>query len=378
MNSTAKIFLMSGIILIFLISAYSQGYEWTPVGAFGGQDCDGDSAAEGKFCEPRGIDIGFNETIYVIDTENDRFQVFDSNFTHMETDGELDPDGLELGKFQDPEGIAVRVIDANISYVYITDTRNYRVEIRYQNYTFNNVTNETTVNNSWVEFGQRCYSDCDYDDYIYFDRPKDIEVDAGGTVYVADTEEERIHIIEDGFEAPSFMFDGSDSADGDVSVPEGIAIDSSGNIYVADTGNNKIRIFDSSGVQLRSFGSYGSGQKEFDEPSGIEVDDEGHIFVADRGNHRIQVFGVSGNYMTEFGNETCSAYIYDDEGNISLHMGSFCYPNDIRLDNGKLYVADSGNHRIQVFHVPELPSANVTVDISLRYGWNLFSIPFEP
>jgi len=380
MNSSAKIFLMSGIILIFLISSYSQEYEWVPVGAFGGQDCDGDSAEDGKFCEPKSIDIGFNDTIYVIDTENDRFQVFDYNFTHIETDGGLDPDGVELGKFQDPEGIAIRVIDANISYVYITDTRNYRVEIRYQNYTFNNETNETIVNNSWVEFGSRCYDpeDCNYDKYFYFDRPKDIEVSSDGTLYVADTEEDRIQVIEDGFEAPAFNFSGADSADGDVSVPEGIAIDSNGNIYVADTGNNIVRIFDPNGAQLRSFGSYGSGQREFNEPSGIEVDDEGHIFVADRGNHRIQIFGVSGNYITEFGNETCSTYIYDEEGNVSLYMGSFCYPNDIRVYNDKIYVADSENHRIQVFQVPALPSANVTVDIRLRYGWNLFSIPFEP
>ncbi|MBU4266728.1 MAG: NHL repeat-containing protein, partial [Candidatus Altiarchaeales archaeon] len=267
MNSTAKIFLISGIILIFLISSYSEEYEWTPVGAFGGQDCSGDSAEDGKFCEPRSIDIGFNNTIYVIDTDNDRFQVFDPNFTHVETDGGLDPEGIELGKFQNPEGIAIRVIDENISYVYITDTRNDRVEIRYQNYTFNNETNETTVNNSWGEFGEQCVSDCNYNKNIYFRRPKDIEVDSDGKVYIADTEEDRIQVIDNGFEAPAFNFSGADSVDGEMSVPEGIAVDSSGNIYVADTGNNKIRIFDPSGVQLRSFGSFGSGQKEFNEPS---------------------------------------------------------------------------------------------------------------
>ncbi len=341
MNSSAKIFLISGIILIFLISSCSEEYKWIPVGAFGGQDDGGDSAADGKFYEPRSMDIGFNGTIYVLDTENDRFQVFDSNFTWLETEGGLDPDGIELGKFQDPEGIAVRVIDANISHVYITDTRNHRVEIRFQNYTFNNETNETTVNNSWVEFGQRCYSDCNYDNHIYFEGPKDIEVGSDGTIYVADTGDDRIQIIHPDLKAPAVIFDGSDSPDGRLNSPEGIAVDSRGNIYVADTGNNKIRIFDPTGVQLRSFGGYGSGEREFNEPSGIDIDDEGHIFVADRGNSRIQIFGLSGNYMTEFGNETCSSYIYDDGGNISLHMGGFCYPNDVRVADGKLYVADS-------------------------------------
>jgi len=375
MNSTAKIFLISIAVVACLVSSYSEEYEWVPVGAFGGQDCDGDSAEDGKFCEPRSMDIGFNGSIYVIDTENDRFQVFDSNLTHIETDGGWDPEGIELGKFQDPEGIAVKVIGANISYVYITDTRNDRVEIRYQNYTFNNETNETTVNTSWAEFGQDCVSDCNYNKNIYFKRPKDIEVGPDGKVYVADAWEDRIHIIESDFEAPSFMFDGSDSVDGELNAPEGIAIDSNGNTYVADTGNNKIRIFDPNGVQLRSFGSYGSGQKEFNEPSGIDVDDEGRIFVADRGNHRIQIFGVSGNYMTEFGTEDCSTGIYYDS---NLSKGKFCDPNDVKVADDKIYVADTGTHRIQVFLVPELPSANVTVDIRLRYGWNLFSIPFEP
>ncbi|MBU4266544.1 MAG: SMP-30/gluconolactonase/LRE family protein, partial [Candidatus Altiarchaeales archaeon] len=365
---------ISGIILILLISSYSEEYEWVPVGAFGGQEY-GDDAEDGKFYDPKGIDIGFNGTIYVVDTENDRFQVFDSNFTHIETVRGSDYNGI--GELDDPEGIAVKVINSNITYVYIADTKNHRIGVRLQNYSFNNETNKTEVNDSWVEFGQRCDDpvDCNYDKYHYFEAPKSIEVDAEGTVYVADTDEDRIQIIDSDFEAPSFNFSGSDSVDGELNAPEGIAIDSSGNIYVADTGNNKIRIFDPNGVQLRSFGSFGSGQKEFNEPSGIEVDDEGRIFVADRGNHRIQIFGVSGNYMTEFGTENCSTDIYYDS---NISKGKFCDPNDVKVVDDKIYVADTGTHRIQVFQVPALPSANVTVDIKLRYGWNLFSIPFEP
>lgn len=56
-----------------------------------------------------------------------------------------------------------------------------------------------------------------------------------------------------------------------------------------NTGCSKVYVTDMEGKYLRSFGSYGSGPRQFKEPSGISVDNFGNILVADSKNNRVQV-----------------------------------------------------------------------------------------
>jgi hypothetical protein len=82
------------------------------------------------------------------------------------------------------------------------------------------------------------------------------------------------------------------TGNGQFDGPYGVAVDSTGNIYVADTGNDRIQVFDSSGAFLFEVGTYGTGNGQFDRPNGIAVDSTGKIYVADSGNNRIQVFSA--------------------------------------------------------------------------------------
>lgn len=78
--------------------------------------------------------------------------------------------------------------------------------------------------------------------------------------------------------------------------PTGICLDSSGNIYVSDSGSDRIVIFDSNLNQKSSFGSSGTGNGEFDKPAGLCFSqNEEVLFVADSGNYRVQKFNVSVN-----------------------------------------------------------------------------------
>ena len=58
---------------------------------------------------------------------------------------------------------------------------------------------------------------------------------------------------------------------------------------MTDTGNKRIVIFDSDGNDLASIGGAGMGVGQFDEPVGISVDDQGRVYVADTWNKRIQI-----------------------------------------------------------------------------------------
>ncbi|MDO8727668.1 MAG: hypothetical protein Q7J35_16510 [Candidatus Methanoperedens sp.] len=55
-------------------------------------------------------------------------------------------------------------------------------------------------------------------------------------------------------------------------------------------GNNRIQKFSSDGTFLTQWGSAGTGVSQFSNPLGIAVDSSGNVYVADSGNRRIQKF----------------------------------------------------------------------------------------
>lgn len=61
------------------------------------------------------------------------------------------------------------------------------------------------------------------------------------------------------------------------------------------------REYNEVGSTLMRFGQYGSKRKEFKSPFGVACDQSGHIYVADSYNHRIQVFGTKGEFVHFFG-----------------------------------------------------------------------------
>jgi len=78
----------------------------------------------------------------------------------------------------------------------------------------------------------------------------------------------------------------------------------------------------------------------FSSPNGVAVDGSGNVYVADTGNHRIQKFSSSGVFVDTWGSK-------------GRENGQFKYPAGVAVDgSGNVHVADSGNHRIQKFSYP--------------------------
>ena len=89
---------------------------------------------------------------------------------------------------------------------------------------------------------------------------------------------------------------------------------------------SRISKFTKDGVFIKSFGKLGSGPGEFKLPHDITLDPQGRLFVADRGNHRIQILDQDGNYLTEW--------------------QQFSRPSGIAIRDGLVYVADSESNGV--------------------------------
>ncbi|MFL6455223.1 MAG: 6-bladed beta-propeller, partial [Nitrososphaeraceae archaeon] len=146
--------------------------------------------------------------------------------------------------------------------------------------------------------------------------------------------------------------------DGQFSSIWGIAADS-GKLYVLDVSNNRIQVFSDNGTFIRKWGSFCDtttrnkctdpdgasgpltlGDGQFNNPSGIAAD-SGKVYAIDY-NNRIQVFSDNGTFIRKWGTGGSGP-------------GQFLHPEGITVDtsgnnnNNTVYVADSGNNRIQVF-----------------------------
>jgi len=79
-----------------------------------------------------------------------------------------------------------------------------------------------------------------------------------------------------------------------------VAWDSAGNTYISDGYiNSRIAKVDKDGNWLTSWGEPGNKPGQFDTPHSIAVDAQDNIYVADRGNHRIQVFDPTGKFQRQ-------------------------------------------------------------------------------
>ena len=85
--------------------------------------------------------------------------------------------------------------------------------------------------------------------------------------------------------------------------PTDVAWDTAGNIFVADgVGNARVAKFNSKGVFIKSWGSRGTEPGLFGTVRAIAVDAQGNVYVADSGNKRIQVFDNNGTFKTQYTN----------------------------------------------------------------------------
>jgi sugar lactone lactonase YvrE len=171
---------------------------------------------------------------------------------------------------------------------------------------------------------------------------------------------------------PIFKFDRNTGAvlanfgKGVMVTPHGISVDKDGNVWVADFSGNKagtkghqVHKFSPTGEKLMSLGiagTPGNADGQFNQPNDVVVGPDGSIYVSD--GHDAQ--GMTTNQAIQEGlargaTSRISKFSPDGKfikswGKIGVRHGEFRTPHALVFDSrGRLWVADRGNHRIEIF-----------------------------
>ncbi len=120
------------------------------------------------------------------------------------------------------------------------------------------------------------------------ERAVSVAVDRDGHIYWSDQENDCIQKFKPG-EAPVRL----DIRGGEVEQsqePLGLAVDSDGFLYVANWNNPRIQKLNPDGALVAEIGESGTGPGQLVYPGGVCVGKSGRIYVTDTGNHRVQIF----------------------------------------------------------------------------------------
>ena len=183
----------------------------------------------------------------------------------------------------------------------------------------------------------------------------------GGGVLVADTNNFRIRKVSPsgvittvaGSGVRAFSGDGGPANLARISAPRGIAGTGDGGFLIADSDNNRIRkvtpdgtISTVAGSGVRGFSGDGgpATAAALNGPYSVSALDDGTLYIADTGNHRIRRVTPDGTITTVAGSGTAA---YSGDGGPAV-TAALNLPHAVEaLPDGRLLVADMGNHRVR-------------------------------
>lgn len=265
--------------------------------------------ANGAFDGPRGIGISASGDAYVVDSRNDRVQVFSPAGDFLMRWGSFGEGG---GEFDRPRALAV----GPLGNVYVVDRSNHRVQ------KFGPGGNYLA---EWGGLGALPGQ---------FNLPQGIAVDSAGDVYVSDGGNQRIQKFTS-TGTYLLQWGAAGTLNGQFLAPRGVAADASGHVYVVDRQNHAVQKFTSNGQFVTRWGGLGSSRGRFNAPRGIAVDAAGDVLVVDTGNHRVQKFTAEGGFIDAF-------------GVFGIGPVQFNQPYDIAIaGDGTVYISDRENNRVQ-------------------------------
>jgi ABC-type Fe3+ transport system permease subunit/DNA-binding beta-propeller fold protein YncE len=169
-------------------------------------------------------------------------------------------------------------------------------------------------------------------------KPKGMIKDCDGNVIVIEPHYSRVnHFDPQGKLLAQWGENGTNVSK--LQFPRAAAINSRGEIYVSEYGLvERIQRFGHHGTNfIQAFGSPGTAIGQLNRAEGLGIGPDDRLYVADSCNHRVQIFSPDGQFLSAFGRAGSA-------------LGELSYPYDVRIDaDGNRFVCEFGNSRVQIF-----------------------------
>ncbi|MEH3085759.1 MAG: hypothetical protein PGN26_04340 [Xylophilus ampelinus] len=190
-----------------------------------------------QFSSPEGVAVGADGTVYVADTGNHVIRAIATNGVVRTVAGDGTAGMVNaLGTAAQFDGPRSVTLDAR-GNLFVADTNNRLIR---------RIAPDGTVSH-WAGTGAPGFANGDPVNTAQFNNPSGVAVDANGTVFVADTFNSRIRLIAPDRTVETLAGDGTFNwSDGSAAnarffAPQGVAVTAGGTVFVADTQNHRIR-----------------------------------------------------------------------------------------------------------------------------------------
>lgn len=328
------------------------------------------------FNQPRGLAFDSAGRLFVADRWNHRVQVYTvsgDDLIHQATIGVTGQPGSDNAHFNGPAEI---VIDSS-DRLYVADVENFRV----QRCTFSGAWTCSTFHGTGTAGGAASQLSWAYGlgrdasgDAIYIADsnngrikrcntsgvcsipitgvhwPADVAVDTSGAIFVSSFFDFIVRKYSSSGSSLG-VFAGVDGVpyvtdNQHYNAPWGVAVAPDGSTYIAESIGYRLIKLNREGVPQWTVGEpgiYGDDNAHFGSwwagPEGnLAVDAAGRVYVPDTGNHRIQIFNADGTFYRSFGQHGTGSYQLDCPAGVAISPA-----------NGDIFVVDKCNQRIQVY-----------------------------